>query len=75
MNATESQTITINLDDLILARDVLTYQKEYFRMIAEAKKTGHPEKYAEAKRHLSDCKAIEKTWEKRLSQILSTQSI
>ena len=68
MNATEAIIISINLDDLLLARDVMQYQKEYFRMISEAKRSGKPEKYEEAKRHLSDCKSLEK----RLTEILAS---
>jgi len=71
MNATESQTISVNLDDLLLARDVINYQKEYFRLIAQAKRTSNPATFQAAKEQLEDCKSIEKTWESRLSHILS----
>lgn len=64
-------TVPVDIQDVLLMRDVLSYQKEYFRLKAKAAKTRKPDDFQEASNQLDICKHMEATLQIRLKEIMS----
>jgi hypothetical protein len=66
--------VPVDIQDILLMRDVLDYQKQYFRLKAKAAKTKKPEDFQEASNQLDICKHMEATLQIRLKEIMSHQN-
>lgn len=68
-------TVPVDIQDVLLMRDVLDYQKDYFRMKAKAAKSKKPEHFQEASNQLDICKHMEATLQVKLQDIISNSNI